>query len=79
MFDDARVTQTRLQFYAPSERRGATLMSDTQSPYPDRPKFEPGPLAWEAAILIIAPYNPLGGGQVLTNLSQNRQFLISKF
>ena len=59
MFDDARATQTRPRFYVPSERRGATLMSDTQSPHRHRPGFEPGPLAWEAATLTIAPQNPI--------------------
>ena len=58
MFDDARATQTRPRFYVPSERRGATLMSDTQSLHPHWPIFEPRPLAREAATLTIAPRNP---------------------
>ena len=51
MFDDVRATQTRPRFYVPSERRGATLMSNTQDPHPHWPGIEPGPLAWEADVL----------------------------
>ena len=51
MFDDVRATQTRPRFYVSSDRRGATLMSNTQDPHPHWPGNEPGPLAWEADVL----------------------------
>ena len=53
MFDDMRATLTRPRFYGPSKQLDASLMSNTQSPHP--PGFEPGPLAWNAATLSLAP------------------------
>ena len=51
MFDDTRATQTRPRFYLPSERRGTTLISNTQFPHRHCRESHPGPLAWEASIL----------------------------
>ena len=78
MFDDARATQTRPRFNVPSERRGATLMSNTQDPHPHWPGIEPGPLAWEADVLTTPKGSRLEFPVSLAYLSNKSMCLASQ-
>ena len=53
-----RARQIAPLFNVPCERRGTTLMRSTQNPHRTGRDLNPGPLAWEARTLPIAPLSP---------------------
>ena len=57
------VTQTRPRFNVPSERRGVTTFSNTQTHRCTMPGpgIEPGPFPWKARVLTTRPLRPLRG------------------
>ena len=54
-------TQTRPRFNVPSERRGVTTISNTQTHRCTMPGpgIEPGPFPWNARVLTTRPLRPL--------------------